>query len=59
MNAEERQALREKHTAKPAIWGDGKEKTYCDFCFQYLDDRFPPTTCDVIKVLDAWEEADD
>ena len=46
MNAEERQALREKHT----YLGD-----YCGFCVK--DGGYPADyPCDVIKVLDALEE---
>ena len=45
MNAEERQALREKHT----YLGD-----YCGFCVK--DGGYPADyPCDVIKVLDATE----
>jgi hypothetical protein len=54
MNAEERQALREKH--RPG----GRNNDICDTCgwwsesgYEYLSIDYP---CDVIKVLDAWEE---
>jgi len=43
MNAEERQALREKHSQD--------EKNQCSYC---LYERYP---CDVIKVLDEVDQA--
>ena len=49
MNAEERQALREKHT----YLGD-----YCGFCVK--DGGYPADyPCDVIKVLDALDVAEE
>jgi len=53
MTPEERQALREKH----GKFGFRDNRTFCVFCLD--DDGLDiPYPCDVIKVLDALDEAD-
>ena len=48
MNADERQALREKHVSDFCGCGDDHPPFRCLGCYV----AYP---CDVIKVLDAWE----
>ena len=51
MTKDERQALREKH----GKFGFRDNRTFCVFCLD--DDGLDiPYPCDVIKVLDAYEE---
>lgn len=51
MTFEERQALREKHVPKECDSHDYCPAPLCGWCVL-------PYPCDVIKVLDAWEESE-
>ena len=57
MNQQERDALRNEHTKVTGFIGNKEIVPYCLGCGDYIDDDRQPYPCDVIKVLDAWDEA--
>ena len=57
MNQQERDALRNEHTKVTGFTGNKEIVPYCLGCGDYIDDDRQPYPCDIIKVLDAWDEA--
>jgi hypothetical protein len=58
MNQEERDELRKKHREGSWHVGDTVQETWCIGCAPEAIPAYPyeyPFPCDVIRVLDAWE----